>query len=340
MGAMERSPSVRRGWAVGLGLILAGGTMACGGPAPERDRLVAVATPYLTTMPIFIAEAEGFFEEQELDVEFRPVARVAEIMTAVANGHADLTTSLVTVNELGLAAAGVRVRMVSTIGELQPGACSYLGILARREHLESGALDDPERIRQMRFDFSSLLPFGYFLDRHLADYELSTADIESVDMPPAAALELLPRGDIDVTMDSEPYLSRHLATGDVVLWRGVDELVPGYPSSFVIFGPRLLDERPDIGERAMVAILKGMRQFREGKTARNIEIVAEATGLEPALLEQTCWPTMSADAHIDPAMIRPYQEWSVAHGLVDRVLEDDQLFENRFIEHANRELGP
>jgi hypothetical protein len=48
---------------------------------------------------------------------------------------------------------------------------------------------------------------------------------------------------------------------------------------------------------------------------------------------------MSDEARLDPAVFRGYQAWSVAHGLLDRVLEDDELFDLRFIDHANAELG-
>jgi hypothetical protein len=47
---------------------------------------------------------------------------------------------------------------------------------------------------------------------------------------------------------------------------------------------------------------------------------------------------MHDEPRVDPSVFRGYQEWSVAHGLVDRVLEDDELFDARFIEYAIEEL--
>jgi hypothetical protein len=48
---------------------------------------------------------------------------------------------------------------------------------------------------------------------------------------------------------------------------------------------------------------------------------------------------VSENARIDPATLRAYQQWSVDEGLVDHVIPDDELFDDRFIEYANAELA-
>jgi len=288
-------------------------------------------------MPFYMADEEGFFAEQDLEVEFRRLGRAQDIMTALARGDVDVATGMLTMTELGLIASGARIRLVATLGEAQPDACTFLGIVARREHLESGALSDPAQIRRMRFDYNSILPFGYFLDELLRPYGLTTADLDGVDLPPPVALELLRRG--DVTLDAEPYVTMHLETGEAAIWRGLEELLPGYAWSVVMFGPSLLDEHPDVGERLAVALLKGIRQYRLGRTPRNVALVEQATGLSPAQVADSCWPTMSEDGHADAAVFLGYQQWSVAEGLLDRVLESDELVDHRFMGYASAALA-
>jgi hypothetical protein len=76
-----------------------------------------------------------------------------------------------------------------------------------------------------------------------------------------------------------------------------------------------------------------------GKTPRNLAIVERGTGLPPDVVAAACWPVVGADARLDPSVLRGYQEWSVARGLVGRVLEDDELFEPRFMERASATLA-
>ena len=115
--------------------------------------------------------------------------------------------------------------------------------------------------------------------------------------------------------------------------------MPDYTLSVLMYGPDLLDERPQAGERFATAMLQGMRQYRLGKTPRNRDIVERASGLSAAQVEAACWPLMREDGRIDPSLFLGYQQWNVARGLVDRVLADDELFDHRFIEAANATLA-
>ena len=60
---------------------------------------------------------------------------------------------------------------------------------------------------------------------------------------------------------------------------------------------------------------------------------------ESELVEATCWAPIRDDGRLDPAGFREYQAWNVARGLVDGELADDELFDHRFIDHANEVLG-
>jgi NitT/TauT family transport system substrate-binding protein len=316
---------------------------ACTGATVEQDaaapaHVTIAVVPYLTLAPVYIARAEGFFEQEGLDVEFVRLARNQELMTALATGDIDVSAGMLTVNEMALALAGARVRMIAAMGEFAPDGCTLGAVLARRELAESGALEDPTRIREMVLDTSMLLPFGHWVDQVLRPMGLTSDDLETVDLPSTAAFPALLDGAIDLTIDTEPYLSRLLATGEVAVWRPIEEIAPGYVLTMLMFGPDLLDERPDVGRRVTVAILRAIRQLRLGKTPRNLEILREQMGLASEELERICLPPLRADGRIDPAPFRGYQRWAVDHGLIDRVPTDDELFDDRFIEHANAEL--
>ena len=86
-------------------------------------------------------------------------------------------------------------------------------------------------------------------------------------------------------------------------------------------------------------MLKAIRQYNLGKTARNLDIVERASGLSPERVAASCWPVNADDARIDAAIFRRYQEWNVSYGFVDRILSDDELVDHRFFDHANAVLG-
>jgi len=304
--------------------------------APEHIR--AIVLPYMTMAPFHIAAEEGLFAEQNLDVEFITLGRNQEIMTALAQGDVDVAAGMLTVNELSLVASGARIRMVAALGELTPDDCTFTAFVARRDVVESGALSDREAIRRLRFDADLLIPFGYWIDEWLRPIGMTVDDLSIVNLPSPAALEALRNGAIDVTVESEPYLTMYRDMPEATVLTSVGELTPRYVLSLVMYGRRLLDDSPAAGDRLMSALLKAMRQYRLGKTPRNLEIVRSATGLTADQVANACWITMTEHGRLDPGVFLGYQRWSVAHGLVDRVLADDELFDMRFIDHANAEL--
>lgn len=327
--------------ALGLCLVLAATTGACT-EAPDRsapDRVRAVVLPYLTHVPLHIAREEGYFAAQNLDVEFVQLGRQPDVMAALARGDVDAASGMLTVNELNLAASGARLRMIAAMGKLDPDPCSFTSFVARRETIESGALGEPERVRELRLDANITMPFGYFYDEALRPLGLTLEELDWIDLPSPAAVDALASGSIDLTLTSEPFIRMHLSGGGEAVWKAVGEMLPEYVITMLMFGPRLLDERPDIGERFTVAVLQAIRQYNHGKTPRNLELVELATGLTPDQVREACWAPMTDDARLDPQIFRGYQEWNVRHGLADRVLEEDELFDPRFIDHANRVLS-
>jgi NitT/TauT family transport system substrate-binding protein len=300
---------------------------------PGPDRVRAVVTPYLSLMAFHIAQAEGYFADENLEVEFVRLARHQDAMAALATGDVDVTAGIPSVNELSLALSGARVRMVASLNRLDPGGCSFTAFLARRELAESGALSDPERVRGLSID-ADPLAFGLWVDRLLEPLDLTIDDLDVLNLRSPAAMEALANGTLDIALESEPFLSMLAARDEAVVWQNVPELVPGYVVSTVFFGPSFLDERPEVGERFASAMLRGLQQYRDGKTERNMAIVLEASGLSRAQLEAACWPSVPEDPRIHGADFAEYQEWLVARGLLDRVVAERDLIDQRFLRHA------
>jgi NitT/TauT family transport system substrate-binding protein len=313
---------------------------ACTSPPEDegRDSVRAVVSPYLNMMPFHIAGEEGFFEAQGLDVEFIRLGRTQDIMAALASGDVDAAGGMLTVTELNLALQGAEVRLVADLGYLTSEPCDFNAVVVQRKHVESGAIEDPEQIRRMVLDTDLLLPFGYWMDELLRPHGLTVDDLETINLPSPAAIEAFANGLIDITLESEPYLTMYRDMDEAVIWSPGWALAPDYPVAVMMYGPTLLQERREVGERFAVGMLQAMRQYAEGKTPRNLEIVAAASGLPEDLLTRACWPTYHHDGRIRPEAFRAYQEWNVETGLVERYVTDEELYDHRFIERANAEL--
>jgi hypothetical protein len=90
----------------------------------------------------------------------------------------------------------------------------------------------------------------------------------------------------------------------------------------------------------MLAYREALERYAEGKTARNVEILAAATGEDPALVRDACWLAMRADARIDLASLLAFQAWAVAQGFVATAATPAQLWDSSFIAWADSVRRP
>ena len=312
---------------------------ACGGageqPAgPVRDPVRVVMLPFLGSVTMTVALEEGYFEEQNLEIEPVKLARNLEAVPALARGEVDVGIGQLTANIVNAIAGGERLRLVAGSGFLDPDGCTYNAIMVRRQLVEQGRLDRPEQLRDLTVELDRLLPMAFFVDTLLEPSGLTIDDLDLVSLPVRANADALINGSIDATVVSEPLLSRIVASGEGVIWKPSEDIVPGYQLSSLMFGPNLLDERPEVGVRFLTAFLKAVRRFNEGRTPRNVELVAAHTGLEPALVEQLCWPSFDATGRLRPEGLMQFQSWLVSRGLIDEALPQDELIDSRFIERA------
>ncbi|MFW6198880.1 MAG: ABC transporter substrate-binding protein, partial [Acidobacteriota bacterium] len=329
-------PLTPRRWTTAVvSLALVAGCSA-GNPAPDTtsDPVRAVVLPFLTQAPFQIAADEGYFTDRDLEVEFVRLPRIQDVNTALARGEVDAVSGMLTVALVNSVLDGAKVRMVATLGHLPADRCPYHGWVTRRELVDSGRIDDPGAFRQLRIDVDLVLPDAYFMSRAVAAAGSSVDDLRIVTVPPTAAAESLLNGDIDITGLPQPLLDLALRDEEIVLWRGSNGIVPDYPISLLMYGPTLLEERPEVGQRFAEAMLEAAAQFRQGKTPRNVDILQRFTGLDRDQVAATCWPTPPEDPRIDYPPLREYQDWTVARGLTDRVLSEEEIVDHRFVDAA------
>ena len=139
----------------------------------------------------------------------------------------------------------------------------------------------------------------------------------------------LERGSIDAVAVSEPVLTRLGKTGRV--WVRAEDVVPNFQWGVLVFGPRLLDRDRDVGVRFIRAYNRGVRRYGEGKTDRNVAVIAEASGTTEPMTRDACWLTFRPGSGIDWKSIAEFQRWANEHGLMEHTLTRDQVWDSSFV---------
>lgn len=308
-------------------------------PAPGPDIVKVRTAPFMSYVVSFIAKAEGYFAQEGLKIEFVTMDSTEAAIPALVRGDLDVLPAAIGPGLLNTIARGARIRSVASQNQHERGGCTRLGLVASRRLADSGALRNAAALRGRRLATDTAFASTYFVETQLKTLGLTTADFEALDVPPPVTGDALKAGRLDLAVMGEPWLSRVLATGDGVIWAAFQDVIPDFQYSLVFYGPSLLDKRPDVGKRFMTAYLRGMRQLGQGKTERNIQIMAAETGLDRDLLKQACWPSVRMDGAVRADSLLAFQAWALTKKLVDRTLSFSQVQDDRFLEYANARLS-
>lgn len=297
---------------------------------PALDVVRVAAAPFLATVPLHAGMAEGVFERYGLRLELVPLRRNMDALPSLISGGLDVGIGQPTLGVLRAIGNGARLRLVADSGHAAPG-CANVAFLGRSEVLLSGRLEDPERFLELTVETDVALPQAYWLDLAVRPLGLSLEDLDPINLPLPTVIEGLRAGRIDLASLSEPNLTKALATDGLMLWRNVADLAPGFPFSAVIFGPALLDRRPDVGRRFLAAWQEASRLVGAAPKERHLSAMAAATGEQVEVLRAACWPKRSLDGRIDPRGLLRYQSWAKQRGLVDLELSVEDLVEHALL---------
>jgi len=337
-----RNERCRRTFYVLLAVNLTLLTYACGSPPvvpseQEPVHLKVTSQPYLSFAPFYIAQAEGYFAEEGLEVEFVELGG-EEATPLLIQGKLDVIVGI-GAYYLNAIARGAEIKVVADKGHVGTTGCSPSALVVRRELFETGEVDSVAELEGRTMVLRSASMEEYFLEKLLDTAGLTVDDLELTYMPDVATVEAMAQGTIDLCMAGEPWTTRHVQTGNAVLWIPYNDLAPGEQHVTVVYGPSLLEANPDAGRRFMVAYLRGVRQYNQGKTERNLEIMAEFSGLDKEILKAACWFYIYDDGHVNVQSLLDFQEWAVEKGYLDSVVPEEQLYDPSFIEYANQVLG-
>jgi NitT/TauT family transport system substrate-binding protein len=272
------------------------------------------------------------YEAEGLDVELVPIEGVASSVPMLIQGTLDVLPGPVTPGLFNAITRGGRVRVVQDKGFYFRDDCSPSAVVVSRQLVESKA--KPRRMGTTREMFLRM-----FNERALRQHGVDPATVEQMDIPAAAEFDAVTSGRLDAASLGEPWLSRAVATNAVVVWARVNEVLGGYTYSVISYGPALLDREPEIGRKVAIAHLRAMRLYNQGKTRRNLEIVANALGYSLDELQGICWPRMREDGMIDTTSLRDFQEWVSARGGLDAVVPVQGYWDARFVDHASRAIA-
>jgi len=169
-------------------------------PAAARTiRIVAGSSPVFA--PVFVADKQGFFKEQGLDVTVRPFTSGAEATEGFRSGAADFLVAS-DVPLLYLLSGGDSVMLGQF--SANPDMLVVMG---------PGEMRDAAFLKGKRIALVTKSSSEYLLNNYLTSAGLSLADVRTVNLAPFDQVAALLRGDVDALSTWKPFDSKILQMG-------------------------------------------------------------------------------------------------------------------------------
>jgi len=300
-------------------------------PAPVMTTVKVAYQPTASNGPLYIAIDEGYFSEQGINVELVKTASSTAALPLLMHEDIAVSTGPMRVGLLNAVIQGGHIRIVADKGTVTPGSCAGYGIMVRKDLVEKGVVRNVSDLKGRKIASHDS---DYDLYNALALGNLSRDDVENVDMEFMMIAPAFSNGAIDAALVTEPYITQIRNNGTAVVLVPGQEFLSGWPLP-LYYGPAIIDKDPELGRRFMVAYLKGVKQYNEGKTEQNLKIIANYTHLNRDLLNQTCWYVISSDGYQDPQPVRKYINWLYANNKIDQNLTDDKLLDMSYADYAS-----
>jgi NitT/TauT family transport system substrate-binding protein len=314
-----------------LGLLVAIASTGCTrtDKVPKQRELSKVRlsiSHQMSWAPIMIAQAEGFFREEGIDVEYVMIPSAQETLVGLVTGSLDVLSGPTHASFFSAIQQGAKIKIVASQGILARDGCTYFGIVRRRD------LAPNANIKRMRASRDGLSRFVTTRMLETAGVDINKIDVTQVLDP--VALSSLRSGTLDAVAAGQPGLTRLQSVG--TSWLAAEKIVPDFQWGTISFGERLLYKDRDTGARFLRAYKRGVEQYEQGKTERNVAIIAKETGQPPEIIRSACWISYPPDLHVNWRSIEEFQAWAKKEGLLKNILPRDQAMDTTFLAELHR----
>ena len=302
--------------------------------------LKIVDLPYTPYMVFHIAEDEGYFAEQGLEVEFVKFTSVTQALPLLVTGDLDVAAGSISAGIFNAIAQDMNIKIVAG-GQYVDAEQGNVALMVRKDLYDSGELDTVAEIkgRQVAMSCTACI-YDFGMAKIMEDAGLTLSDVKTARMSPQDIVAAFANQAIEATTIGSLQIGQLNSGGYAVTLESFSRLIPGFEYGFVMFGPSILKDNPEAGKKFMVAYLKGARQYMQGKTERNLEIAQKYLEMDRETLLQTPFSPVQTDGTVHAQDVLDFQDWAYDSGLVDKKVTIEQLVDTSFADYANQILGP
>ena len=281
----------------------------------EPQELKIAVLPILDALPMYVAQENGYFEEQSLQVEFIPVGSAAERDQVISAGQADgMVNDLV--STLLYNQDTTQIQVVSFARTATPEFPQFRILTAKDSGINS--LDD---LKGVEIGISEGSVIEYTTDRLLEAEGFSALDIATLAVPSIPVrMSLLDSGELKAANLPDPLASLAIQGGASVITD--DTSHPEYGNSLISFRKSVIDSNPEAIRGFLSAIDKASREINANPNKWD-DLLTEQKLVPAPLIGSYQIPTFPIGSLPSLAQWEDVVEWGLAKGYISQNVSYD-----------------
>ncbi|KXG78061.1 putative aliphatic sulfonates-binding protein [Fervidicola ferrireducens] len=289
--------------------------------APQKEKgspLVIGVLPDVDSIPLIIAEAKGYFDEQGVEVRLEHFKSAMERDSALQSGKIDGAVSDI------LAAAfandgGFKVKITS----LTNGTYKLLAGKGKN-------IDAVEKMKGKGIAISKNTIIEYATDKILEKYGVDPNEVNKVVVPQIPTrLEMLQNGKVDAATLPDPLASVAVKNGAKVI-ESTDRL--GINPGVLLFSQEAIEQKGDEIKAFYKAYNKAVEFLNQNEKSSYIDIIIEKAGFPEDVKDIISLPEYTKAKLPSKEDFDGVMDWLVKKGLVKKAYSFDELVDGRFLE--------
>ncbi len=242
---------------------------------PEPATLKIAVLPILDTLPMYVAQQEGFFTKHGVNVEFIPVGSAAERDQVITAGQADgMINEIVSTQFYNK--DKIQVQIVRFAQAATPNSAMFRILASGKSGITS-----VEQLKGVPIGISQGTVIAYLTDRLLKAQGLSQNEIQTIAVPKISdRMALLGSGELEAAMLPEPLSSLAEQQGAKVILD--DTSRPEYSYSTIAFRKAVIDQNPE-AIRAFLAAIEDATNLINQDPAKFSNLLTEQNLVPPPL---------------------------------------------------------
>ncbi len=275
---------------------------------PEVSKVSVAVLPVLDVLPLHVAQAQGYFEDEGLEVELIPVSSAPERDTLMQSGQVDaILNEIVSTLFYNKEESNVQiVRFLRVATEEYP----LFRILAAK----NSGITTVEDLKGIEIGISEGTVIHYTTDRILENAGLTPADIVGVAIPKIPdRIALLASGELLAANLPDPAASAALAQGAVLI---VDDTsIPSVSHSVLSFSIDMVSDNPETVRKFLNAVERAVADINADKE-QWFDLMVEKGLLPPPLVGKYAIPDFPTAGVPSEEQFADALEWALDLGLI------------------------